>query len=550
MKHSKIKLSSAFFLLQALIVGFLLIIIGLFFSMYFNKVVEEHGQKLLLRSSLFKSSVSENVVLGDYSSALKRSSDFFDQGDVRLLRIKLIDGTDVAFFQKDKSGKSDSVFRTEESVNIESNIDKSINKIASIEVIYDLATLHNLKKDLVKKGMLAGLFSFLLSSLVIFYFSKSLRRPLESMSETFATGDLRRISNVEPESFVHEMWVLEKSISTLGKQIIELNEKERELAKSAAVGRITSQLSHDMRSPLGTFERLLMVSSDEFMSMKSAIKDSLNRLYSMTDALRNSEAENLVKRSRSIVDFSFGKHNLLLKAHQRGISIVVPEFKIQNLMIDAIKFERAWMNLASNAIEVAKSYVRVEVEVSDSDFVLRVIDDGLGVPTEFLPRLFQRGATHGKHDGTGLGLAYVRQIMRGHGGDVTYRREKNLTIFECRLPNAVIDEKEQVVENVVSLEHRLDLKAVRNVALCLEPRSLNLTILDKLASYDSVDFSFTEERTHASIVVSNNDDIMIEVLERDDQEYVALGHLKGDEMSILKTLKRKFALDNKGGGDV
>jgi len=213
------------------------------------------------------------------------------------------------------------------------------------------------------------------------------------------------------------------------------------------------------------------------------------------------------------------------------------------IRVDPTKFERVFLNLVSNAIDFAKSEVRVEIEESGIDMIFRVVDDGLGVPDEFLPRLFQRGATHGKPDGTGLGLAYVRQVMRGHGGDVTYRRENNVTIFEGRLPNAMEPEKEQVVENVASFKTELAQKTMRSVAICLEPRKLTQSILSKLASCDSGNFLFTEERNGANVVISNIDEVMFEVLERDDQEFIAVAQLKGDEVAIMKILKRKFKLD-------
>ena len=46
---------------------------------------------------------------------------------------------------------------------------------------------------------------------------------------------------------------------------------------------------------------------------------------------------------------------------------------------------------------------------------------GPGVPREFQHRLFEAFASHGKKDGTGIGLAMVRRVAMAHGGDVAYR---------------------------------------------------------------------------------------------------------------------------------
>jgi hypothetical protein len=207
-----------------------------------------------------------------------------------------------------------------------------------------------------------------------------------------------------------------------------------------------------------------------------------------------------------------------------------------------MKFERALTNLFANALDASSSRICLQIAFAGHDLVCGVIDDGPGVSEEFMPRLFQRGATHGKIDGTGLGLAYVRQIMRGHGGDVTYRREKGLTIFECRLPNAVEPERDQDMDIAASLELQLTQKIIRTVAICLDPTDLSKAVLSKLTSFESGDFLFSEECSTANIVVSNVEDVMIEVLENDEQEYISVAQFKADEGRIVALLKKKFNL--------
>jgi hypothetical protein len=132
--------------------------------------------------------------------------------------------------------------------------------------------------------------------------------------------------------------------------------------------------------------------------------------------------------------------------------------------------------------------------------------------------------------------------MRGHGGDVTYRRENGLTIFECRLPNAVVDQEEQPDEIAESLELKLEQKQVKKVAICLDPPLLTQTVLTQLISQNSGDFLFSEERGGAQIVVSNIEDIMFEVLERDDQQFIQISDSWGTEVQMISLLMRKLNL--------
>jgi hypothetical protein len=315
--------------------------------------------------------------------------------------------------------------------------------------------------------------------------------------------------------------------------------------KEADIGRITRQISHDLRGPLGAFERLLFLppgtSIDEH---KFVIRQALARFNHMIESLRNMDEEFTIDSIPCNLDFEIGMYALGAKALKLGkvlqpIAITLTE----KVIVDPIKFERAWVNLATNAIDAAESMVCIEFLNEDFDLIVRVKDDGPGVSDEFLPKLFQRGSTYGKADGTGLGLAYVRQIMRGHGGDVTYRRENDLTIFECRLPHAVVWEEAQVMENTLSLDTQLVQNMVRTVAICLEPDSLSRSVLSQLASYKSDDFLFSEERETANIVVSNIDEIMFSVLEGDEQEFIHVSPLWGNEGAIVERLVRKFNLN-------
>jgi signal transduction histidine kinase len=65
------------------------------------------------------------------------------------------------------------------------------------------------------------------------------------------------------------------------------------------------------------------------------------------------------------------------------------------------------------------------------------------VPDDLAPRLFDRFATSRRSGGTGLGLYLVREIVRGHGGDVAYEPPSGAkpTTFVVRLPRDLHDSR-------------------------------------------------------------------------------------------------------------
>jgi signal transduction histidine kinase len=101
------------------------------------------------------------------------------------------------------------------------------------------------------------------------------------------------------------------------------------------------------------------------------------------------------------------------------------------------ELNQVWTNLISNAQQAlaGKGTIAIETTVEGSDAVVRVIDDGPGVPAEAQPRIFEPFfTTKPKGEGTGLGLGIARQIVAKHGGTMTCESRPGRTVFEVRLP--------------------------------------------------------------------------------------------------------------------
>jgi two-component system phosphate regulon sensor histidine kinase PhoR len=106
--------------------------------------------------------------------------------------------------------------------------------------------------------------------------------------------------------------------------------------------------------------------------------------------------------------------------------------------------EQAVINLLNNAITYSnpQGSVHVSVAVEDAEIVIRVQDQGIGISTEHLPRLFERfyrvdKARSRKNGGTGLGLAIVKHIAQAHGGRVAVEsRPGKGSLFSLHIPRS------------------------------------------------------------------------------------------------------------------
>ncbi|MBX3205670.1 MAG: response regulator [Labilithrix sp.] len=93
--------------------------------------------------------------------------------------------------------------------------------------------------------------------------------------------------------------------------------------------------------------------------------------------------------------------------------------------IDRDLWEKIVPNLISNAFKFTMSgEIAVRAREEGAHFLLEVVDTGVGIPEAELPRIFDRfhrveGATGRTHEGSGIGLSLVRELVNLHGGTVT-----------------------------------------------------------------------------------------------------------------------------------
>ena len=123
--------------------------------------------------------------------------------------------------------------------------------------------------------------------------------------------------------------------------------------------------------------------------------------------------------------------------HAHAIEVDTPNELVATMDTEA--FERILSNLVSNALRYGSAPIGVSARAEGEALVVVVTDHGPGVPSEFIPDLFQRftrsDAGRQRAPGTGLGLAIARSYADAHGGTLTYTgSEREGARFVLRLP--------------------------------------------------------------------------------------------------------------------
>lgn len=211
--------------------------------------------------------------------------------------------------------------------------------------------------------------------------------------------------------------------------------KQLEVIRSEFVANV----SHELRTPLAIFRGYLEtlmdnpgLSPEEIRRLLETMQRHSNRLNALVEDLlvltrleaRQVETEFSLIRVEALFRQLVQDWEKRDDARAAEIEIRVPR-DLPPLEVDALRFEQVILNLLENAVTYSNAPRRIVLSaaVDGERMVLRVTDNGTGIPPADLPRIFERfyrvekGRSRAS-GGTGLGLSIVKEIIESHRGTV------------------------------------------------------------------------------------------------------------------------------------
>lgn len=231
-------------------------------------------------------------------------------------------------------------------------------------------------------------------------------------------------------------------------QLERLTEEKESIAKKLEAleelnrmkSEFVSGVSHELRTPLAIIKEALMLVFDEVAgpindkqreTLKRA-RDNIGRLKNIMDELLDISR---IESGRFKLHYSLVNFNDLIEdslgffkklAQDKGLTLDygLPKEQV-NIFMDAERINRVLPNLITNAIKFTEQggKIKVELKILETKVRVGVIDTGIGIGKQDLPKLFNKFVQVSKirgleRRGIGLGLSIAKELVERHGGEI------------------------------------------------------------------------------------------------------------------------------------
>ncbi len=213
--------------------------------------------------------------------------------------------------------------------------------------------------------------------------------------------------------------------------------------------RFNASMAHELKTPLSIIKTHIDVLNeqkdktvDDYQNTLDIIQKTVRKMNALVETLLDSSQEgtdslndeiSVEELVMDVVD------DLSLLAEDKNVHLTYKLVNIPTSFGNQVLMYRALYNLIENAIKYNKPGGKVHVtsEFDEKEYIIRVSDEGIGIPQKDMERIFEPFYRSNKEnpDGLGLGLALVQTVVHMHSGQiVVMSKEGQGSVFELHLP--------------------------------------------------------------------------------------------------------------------
>ncbi|MEH7250357.1 ATP-binding protein [Neobacillus niacini] len=293
--------------------------------------------------------------------------------------------------------------------------------------------VQKLISQLNKHIFIASILILLTILFFIFFLSKALTKPLITMKEATKKLSIGDFSVTLPKPSNDELGELSLSIQTLANDLNYLKQERNEFLAS---------ISHELRTPLTYINGYADIARRKNLDEKDRVQyldiiqeesqrvsSLLKELFDLTKLDQNTFSIN--KEQVNLNNFIRSIYERVLPAYKnKGIQLVLDCPSNILIDIDPIRFEQVLINLLDNSLKYSNETGTTLIKgvKQNGEVQITVKDQGIGIPSEDLPHIFDRLYRVDKSrsratGGFGLGLAIVNQLVVAHGGEIKVKSQ-------------------------------------------------------------------------------------------------------------------------------
>ncbi len=220
--------------------------------------------------------------------------------------------------------------------------------------------------------------------------------------------------------------------------------KKSEITRAAYINFLYN-ISHEVSNPLQSIQTNL----DNMSECPPENREGINRYYEIISSDIKRLAE-FTERLRTLSRLESPNRKIIREpVNLRGVieTVLMQQYdyaierrvnlqyqgpdQLKRIVANRVDMEQVFTNLIDNSIKYSKDnggVVIIHIEENNDSFLIRVIDDGIGIPAEDLPHIFDVAYRSpetfvSRRKGTGLGLSIVKQIIEQYGGSISAKSD-------------------------------------------------------------------------------------------------------------------------------
>jgi signal transduction histidine kinase len=275
--------------------------------------------------------------------------------------------------------------------------------------------------------------------------ARRMLKPVQALDRAATEISKRNYNTDVPVQSNDELGRLAQTFNEMCASIRSAREELIRQERIGTIGRLSTSIVHDLRNPLAAIYGGAEMLVDDDLS-KEQVRRLASNIYRSSRRVQQllQELSDVTRGRRQGAEpcwlhevIGAASQSLASTASSNNVSVSIDVAENIGISLERSPMERVFENLIGNAIEAMPEggSIRIAAERKDSSVVVTVEDTGPGIPAVLAPHLFQPFATAGKKTGMGLGLAFSRQTVVDHGGDLWADSGQNQGArFVLRLP--------------------------------------------------------------------------------------------------------------------